>query len=107
MPIRSISRHVAWVEENLPELAHLGQREVDKVIARSERGVMSARVVLYIGSMLLAQPASVFLAESFGFHSYVWAYRISLVVCLVPLLLLSNYASDKIWRWQIRRAIQV
>ncbi len=69
MTTRSISRHVAWVEANLPELAHLGQREVDKVIARSERGIMSMSVVLYIVSMLLAQPASILLAERFGAHS--------------------------------------
>lgn len=106
MATRSISRHVAWVEENLPELAHLGQREVDKVIARSERGIMSIRAALYIGSILLAQPTSVFLAESFGFPSYGWAHRVSLVVCLIPLLLLSDFVGDKIWRWRIRSTVQ-
>ena len=106
MTTRSISRHVAWVEANLPELAHLGQREVDKVIARSERGIMSLGVGLYIVFMLLAQPASALLAERFGFHSYGWAHRISLIVCLIPLLLLANVVCDKVWRWRIQASVQ-
>ncbi len=103
---RSISRHVAWVDTNLPELAHLGQREVDRVIARSERGVMTLRVVLYFLAMLSAQPISRIVANSLDFFTDSRIDSIFVAVCIVPLLLLANPICDKVWRWRIRASAQ-
>ncbi len=105
MTTRSIGRHVAWVENHLPELANLGQSEVDRVISRSARGITTLRVILYFMAMLLAQPVSTLLAQGLGEISYGWTHRISLIAVLLPLLLLSNFICDQIWRWRIKSAV--
>ena len=101
---RSVSRHVAWVEANLPELAHLGRREVDRVIMLSERGVMTLRAMLFILSLLIAGPAARRLEDSLHMLSDRWASHLTLIVCLLPLLLASVAISDRVWRWRIARA---
>ncbi len=105
MAARSIGRHAAWVEKNLPELANRGQKEIDRVISRSERGLTTLRFFFYVIAVFLALPVSAYLSESLGESSHGWTHRIATVVVLFPLLLLSDFICDQVWRWRIRSAV--
>lgn len=108
MATRNISRHVKWVESNLPELAHLGQREVDRTISRAERGITTLRAVLYAVSILVSQFVVVpVVADSlFQLPEYSRWNSLIVVACILPLLFVSNEISDRVWRKRIQSSIR-
>lgn len=108
MATRSISRHVKWVEINLPELAHLGQREVDRVISRAERGITTLRAVLYVISMLVSQfvVGPVVAENLFQLPEYGRWNSLIVVACALPLLMVSNAISDGVWRQRIQSSVR-
>jgi len=108
MASKSISRHVKWVESNLPELAHLGQREVDRTISRAERGITTLRAVLYAISLLASQfVVGPLVAESlFQLPEYSRWNSLVVVACVLPLLFASNEISDSVWRKRIQSSVR-
>lgn len=109
MATRSISRHVKWVESNLPELAHLGQREVNRTIRRAERGITTLRAILYGISLLVAQFVVVPTIAENLFHLPEYSRWRSLIVvaCVLPLLFISNAITDWVWRKRIQSSVRL
>jgi ABC-type transport system involved in Fe-S cluster assembly fused permease/ATPase subunit len=101
-------RQVRWVENNLPELANLGQREVERIIDRAERGVHTLRVILMVLAFSLTNRTLEILSTKLEFIAVPgWSNRIVGVLVFLVFYLLTIPVGDAVIRWRIKSLVSV
>lgn len=102
-----MNRHVKWIEANFPEFAHLGQREVDRMLDRADRWTGSLIIFLHIGAVFLgAQSAHYIFDLSFAEMPSSWKYSLIVALCSLPYFFAATKISDGISHWRIKSIIR-